>query len=234
MTAAKPTLTWYGHANVFISAPDAVFSIDPFFEGNPKAPGGWRTAPRPDIILLTHDHGDHLGQALEMIREYDCRVACIADLADWLQTQGVPGDKIINYGVGGNIDGTVREFGVDITMTQATHSCAHGNPVGYVLEFSDGSVIYHAGDTGLFGDMRLIGERFAIDLALLPVGGVFTMDGRGAAKACAMLGCKAAMPIHYGTFPVLAPDAGLFVESLRAEAPSCRAVVLAPGESVML
>lgn len=103
-------------------------------------------------------------------------------------------------------------------------------PVGFVLELPGGGVIYHAGDTCLFGDMALIGRQFSPDVALLPAGGFYTMDGVQAARACALLGVRSAVPMHYGTFPVLAPTAESFVGALALEAPGCRAVCLKPGE----
>ncbi|UQZ91047.1 metal-dependent hydrolase [Deltaproteobacteria bacterium Smac51] len=227
------TVTWHGHSNVMISGAGCTFLIDPFFEGNRFAPD-WRTIPRPDMILITHSHGDHLGQAVEIAGATGARIGCIADMADWLLTQGVPPERIINGGSGGNIDGTVEEFGVRITQTQATHSSAYGAPIGFVLELPGGTAIYHAGDTGLFSDMGLIGERFNLDLAMLPVGGTYTMDGQLAAKACAMLKTKAAMPLHYATFPLLAADASAFKEAVGHLAPDCVVIAPEPGGSFII
>ena len=137
-----------------------------------------------------------------------------------------------NYGIGGNIDGTLEVCGAKFTFTQAFHSAKHGSPVGFVIEMPGGHTVYHAGDTGLFGDMTLIAERFQLDVAMLPIGGVFTMDGPLAAKAAAMLKARAAMPIHYATFPILAQDASAFTEALAQKAPDCKALVLEPCQSV--
>ena len=137
-------------------------------------------------------------------------------------------------GIGGNIDGTLEVCGAKFTFTQAFHSTKHGSPVGFVIEMPGGHTVYHAGDTGLFGDMALIADRFDIDLAFLPAGGVFTMDGPLAARAASLLGAKAAMPIHYATFPVLAPNADAFVQALAEKAPDCRPFVMEPNSSAML
>lgn len=226
-------IIWYGHANVMFRENGVSVLVDPFFEGNPFAPD-WREIPRPDIVAVTHDHGDHLGQAVEIVRTTGATLYCIADLVDYFREHGVPEGQIINYGMGGNVDGTLECKGVKITMTQAFHSAAVGSPVGYVIEMPGGHTIYHAGDTGLFGDMSLIADRFKLDLALLPAGGVFTMDGPLAARAAALLGVPVAMPIHYKTFPVLAQNADAFVEALKEHAPECRPLVMNPGEMVVL
>ena len=226
-------IIWYGHANVMFRENGVSVLVDPFFEGNPFAPD-WREIPRPDIVAVTHDHGDHLGQAVEIVRTTGATLYCIADLVGYFCERGVPQGQIINYGMGGNVDGTLEAKGVKITMTQAFHSAAVGSPVGYVIEMPGGHTIYHAGDTGLFGDMSLIADRFKLDLALLPAGGVFTMDGPLAAKAAALLGVPVAMPIHYKTFPVLAQNADAFVEALKECAPGCRPLVMNPGDMVVL
>ena len=223
---------WYGHANVMLRENGVTVLVDPFFEGNPFAPD-WRSIPKPDVIAVTHDHGDHIGQAMDIARETGAKLVCIADLADYFREQGLA-DNVANYGIGGNIDGTLEVCGAKFTFTQAFHSTKHGSPVGFVIEMLGGHTVYHAGDTGLFGDMALIAERFDIDLAFLPAGGVFTMDGPLAAKAAALLKAKAAMPIHYATFPVLAPDAEAFVEALREKAPHCRPFVMRPNTSAVL
>jgi len=219
-------ITWYGHANLMLRENGATVLVDPFFEGNPFAPD-WRSIPKPDVIAVTHDHGDHLGQAMDIARATGAKLVCIADLADFFREQGLA-ENVANYGIGGNIDGTLEVCGAKFTFTQAFHSTRHGSPVGFVIEMPGGHTVYHAGDTGLFGDMALIAERFELDLAILPIGGIFTMDAPLAAKAAALLRAKAAMPIHFATFPILAQSAEPFVEELARRAPGCRAFLPAP------
>lgn len=226
-------VNWYGHSNVMLIENGVSVLVDPFFEGNPFAPD-WRDIPKPNIIAVTHDHGDHLGQAMEIARTTGAVIACIADLADWFRGQGIPASQIVNHGSGWNIDGTVEHAGVRLTMTQAFHSARHGAPVGFVIEMPGGHTVYHAGDTGLFGDMALIADRFALDLALLPIGGVFTMDPALAVKAAKLLKPSAVMPIHYKTFPLLEQDANSFVESMGQHMPSCRVLTPAPCELIYL
>lgn len=223
------TLTWYGHSNMLLQGGGVSVLVDPFFDGNPFAPD-WKTVPPPDIIAVTHDHDDHLGQAVPLALATDAVVACLVELAPLFVERGVDPARVVSW----NIGGTVNIRGVRVTMTQAFHSARRGVPVGFVFELPDGPTIYHAGDTGLFGDMRLIGERFTPDAALLPVGGYYTMNGEQAAEACALLGVELAVPMHYGTFPVLDPTPDAFVEALRRHAPRCRALLPQPGQTLSL
>lgn len=231
----KTTLTWYGHSNFQLCGSTSIL-IDPFFEGNPKCPVDWRNIPQPDTILVTHggaQHGDHEGQTVAIAKATGACVGAIVELAAHFVSQGVPAAQIAN-GIGWNLDGTLDLGGAKVTMTQAFHSCGYGVPVGFVIEMPGGPTVYHAGDTCLFSDMALIGERFAIDVALLPVGGVFTMDGPQAAKACALLKAKRAVPMHFGTFPILEQSSDAFVQALTRHAPNCQPLLMVPGVEVEL
>ena len=226
-------ITWYGHSNVLIQEQGISVLVDPFFLGNPFAPD-WRSVPRPDIVAVTHDHGDHLGQAVEIAKSAGATLVCIADLTDFFVQKGVPVSCIANGGAGANIGGTVVERSVRLTMTQAFHSAGIGAPVGYVIEMPGGHTVYHAGDTGLFGDMQMIGDTYSIDVAMLPIGGVFTMDAKAASKAAAWLKARCVMPMHYATFPALAQSPDAFAGFLQQAAPQCRLLLPAPGETVSL
>ncbi len=153
--------------------------------------------------------------------------------AEKLAAQGVPHEQIIN-GIGFNIGGSVTVKGVTITMTQAFHSSESGVAVGYLLTFPDGYTVYHAGDTGIFSCMELWGQLYAIDLALLPIGGVFTMDPRQAAMACRLLNCACVAPMHWGTFPVLEQSTKEFERLLKQEEPDCEVLHLEPGKPTEL
>lgn len=222
-------ITWFGHSAFKISAPGARVVIDPFF-----APGSGCSeadAGEADIVLVTHDHGDHVGDAVPLCRRTGARLGAIVGTAGKIAEAGVPQEQILN-GIGFNMGGTLTHNGVSITMTQAYHSSDSGAPAGYIVRMPDGLTVYHAGDTCIFSGMELWGRLYDIDVALLPVGGVFTMDARQAALACKLLGCKAAVPMHWGTFPVLAQSAAAFgteIEKLRL---SCRCVAMKPGETV--
>ena len=222
-------ITWFGHSAFKISAPGAQVVIDPFF-----APGSGLSeadAGEADIVLVTHDHGDHVGEAVPLCCRTGAQLGAIVGTAAKLVAAGVPQGQILN-GIGFNMGGTLTHKGVSMTMTQAYHSSDSGAPAGYIVRMPDGLTVYHAGDTCVFSGMELWGRLYDIDVALLPVGGVFTMDARQAALACKLLGCKAAVPMHWGTFPVLAQSAAAFgaeIEKLRL---SCRCVDLEPGETV--
>jgi L-ascorbate metabolism protein UlaG (beta-lactamase superfamily) len=133
-----------------------------------------------------------------------------------------------------NIGGCATVEGITVTMVQAFHSSATGLPCGYLVKLEDGTTIYHAGDTGIFDSMRLLGELYPIDLALLPIGSVFTMDPYQAAKAVALLKPKKAIPMHYKTFPILEQSADNFVNLVNREAPQVEVVVLDPGQEYNL
>lgn len=207
------TLTWHGHSAFAITTPEQSILIDPWFDGNPSAQ---ITADNiaADLVLVTHDHGDHLGQALEICKRTGASLGCIVELAAKLNKQGLPAEQTLND-IGFNIGGTVIHNGISVTMTQATHSCESGVPVGFIIQLADGYTIYHAGDTGIFASMAMWGKLYNIDLALLPIGGTFTMDAAQAALATMMLRAKKVVPMHWGTFPVLAQNCSQFQKELQ-------------------
>ncbi len=197
--------------------------IDPFISGNPQAvePEG-----RIDLILVTHAHGDHLGDAAKLAKEHGAPVVCMYDIAQHIhgvQTYGM------NYG-------PAKIEGLDIVMVPAWHSSSIngqeiGNPAGYIVEM-DGKTIYHAGDTFVFGDMALFNELYGpIDAALLPIGGYFTMGPREAAKAVELLKPKIAIPMHYNTFPPIRQDPKEF---RRLVGDMAEVRILKPGEETEL
>ncbi len=143
-------------------------------------------------------------------------------------------DAQVLWGFGLNTGGSAVVEGVTITMTQAFHSSATGSPCGYIIKLEDGTTIYHAGDTGIFDSMRLLGELYPIDLALLPIGSCFTMDPYQASKAVALLKPKKVMPMHYKTFPILEQSADKFVALVKKEAPKVEVIVLQPGQEYKL
>jgi len=207
------TLTWHGHSAFAITSKNKTILIDPWFDGNPSAKAAAENVDA-DLVLVTHDHGDHVGQAVEICKRTGAKIGCIVELAAKLKSQGLPADQFLN-GIGFNIGGTVTHEGISVTMTQATHSSESGVPAGFIIRLEDGYTVYHSGDTGLFSSMALWGKLYRIDLALLPVGGVFTMDAAQAAMATMMLRCKKVVPMHWGTFPVLAQNVDAFRKELQ-------------------
>lgn len=222
------SITWYGHSAFKIASGEASAVIDPFF-----APR-WGQKPaevgKPDLVLVTHDHGDHVGEAAAICRKTGALLGAVVGTAAKLRDEGVPEAQILN-GIGFNIGGTLQCQGMAVTMTQAFHSSDSGVPVGYILAMPDGLVVYHAGDTGIFSSMELLGRLYGVHVALLPVGGVFTMDATQAAHACKLLGCAAVVPMHWGTFPVLAQNLDGFRQALARTCPACACVELEPGKA---
>jgi L-ascorbate metabolism protein UlaG (beta-lactamase superfamily) len=211
----KSAITWYGHSCVEITTPGGrTVLIDPWFS-NPKSPKAPDAVEKCDVMLVTHGHFDHFGDALAIASRTRPDWPAIHELSLWLGRNYAHKDSV----VGMNKGGTVEPRGIKVTMTHADHSAGDiygtaespiylGEPVGVVVELESGYRIFHAGDTALFGDLRLIGELYRPELAMLPIGGHFTMGPREAAMAVELLGAKDVLPLHYGTFPILAgtPD----------------------------
>ncbi|MDL1969776.1 MAG: metal-dependent hydrolase [Candidatus Desulfofervidaceae bacterium] len=227
MTDVK--ITWLGHAAFKIEGAGKKIYIDPWLE-NPQSPLNWQEVNDADLILVTHDHFDHTGQAAEIAKQSNGMVVANVETARKFAELGVPTENIAHGGSGLNIGGSFNFANIKITMTQAYHSTATGAPIGYVIRFPNGINIYHAGDTGIFSEMKLIGELYPLTVALLPIGDVFTMDAYQAAHALKLLKPQIAIPMHYGTFPIIAQNAIEFVEYASKLAPETKVVVLKPGE----
>jgi L-ascorbate metabolism protein UlaG (beta-lactamase superfamily) len=221
-------LTWFGHANFMLKTEGQTLLIDPYFEGNPTCPCSSDSIEKVDAILLTHDHGDHLGQTLEIQERTGAKVVGVFDTVTALMDEGLPQDACL----GMNIGGTVETAGVKAHMVQAMHSSVTGVAAGYILTLSDGYCIYHAGDTGIFSSMELFSKFHDIDLALLPIGGHFTMDPKQAAYACKLLKCRAVAGMHWGTFPILEQNTDRFEEMLKGMRPDVKLLKMAPGETI--
>lgn len=231
MSAGGTTITWWGHACVEVLTPGGrTVLFDPWF-GNPRSPRSADEVERCDVMLVTHGHHDHLGAAPGGVREADALAIarrtrpvwpCIHEMSLWLEDRLAGSDVEI---VGFNIGGTVEARGIKVSMVRADHSAGDwsaegagplylGEPAGLIVELEDGSRLYHTGDTGVFGDLRLIGELHRPDLVMLPIGGHYTMGPRDAALAIELLGVREVLPIHYGTFPILAGTPAQLREAL--------------------
>jgi L-ascorbate metabolism protein UlaG (beta-lactamase superfamily) len=230
--AASP-LTWLGHASFRLDSPGGKrVYVDPWLD-NPKCPVSETDPERCDVIAVTHGHSDHLGSVVAISEKLGpVPIVAQVELKGWLKEQGAQTDDV----PGPNKGGTVEAEGIKFTLTNAFHSSSAddgtylGEAAGILIELEDGKKIYFAGDTCVFGDMQLIGRIHAPDLAVLPIGGHFTMDPREAAVACELLGVKRVVPCHYGTFPLLAGTP----EELQRLATGVEVHALEPGESVEL
>ncbi len=207
---AETTITWFGHSCFELRTPGGkVVLLDPWF-ANPTSPRSPDLIEECDVMLVTHGHFDHFGNAMPIAARTRPVWPAMHELQLWLGSIYPRPDDVIGFNKGGTVDAR----GLKVTMTHADHSAGDwsgaagvsldlGEPVGFVIEQEDGLRIYYAGDTDVFGDMALIAELHRPDMAFLPIGGHYTMGPRGAAKAAQLLGVKAVVPIHYGTFPVL-------------------------------
>jgi L-ascorbate metabolism protein UlaG (beta-lactamase superfamily) len=229
---ADVELTWLGHATFRVDSPGGKrIYVDPWLS-NPKCPESEREPERVDLIALTHGHGDHVGETVELWKKFKPPVVAVVELRGWLAGKGVEE----NPAHGPNKGGTVEIDGVALTFTDAKHSSSAddgtylGEPAGIVLRLENGFAIYFAGDTNVFGDMQLIRRLYEPDVAVLPIGDHFTMGPKEAALAIELLDVPRVVPCHYGTFPILRGRP----EQLRDHGVTTEIVAPEPGETVTL
>jgi len=224
------TLTWYGHAALGLETGGYRLLVDPFLSGNPTAAAGTDKL-KPDFILVTHGHGDHMGDTVAIAKRSGATVISNAEISGWLGKQGI---KTHAQHLGG---GYKHPFGY-LKLTLALHGSGlpdgsyGGNPCGFLLTTYDGRKIYMAGDTGLFGDMKLIGEE-GVDLAVIPIGDNFTMGPDDALRAIELLTPKHVIPIHFGTWSLIVQDPDAWAARVNKET-NAQAHVLKPGEAFTL
>ncbi|HLZ92673.1 MAG TPA: metal-dependent hydrolase [Candidatus Acidoferrum sp.] len=229
-------VTYFGHSTFSLTtASGQVALIDPWVMSNPKCPDNLKKVSKLDVIFLSHAHSDHLGDLLALAKQHQPQIVAIFETCQWIESKGFQ-DQTRPMGKGGTQK--VAEF--EVTMTHAFHSNSiddngvrinAGEPAGLVIRMPGGFTVYHAGDTALFSDMKLIGELYKPDVALLPIGDHFTMGPREAGHAIRFLGVKHVVPMHYGTFPVLVGRP----EQLKQEVKDIAGLeihALKPGESL--
>jgi L-ascorbate metabolism protein UlaG (beta-lactamase superfamily) len=228
-------LTWLGHSTFVLETPGGTRVLfDPWVTGNPATPEGAADPGRVDLILVSHGHADHTGDLARLAAEKKPQaVVGMVELMGWFESQGVENTVGINKG------GSTEAAGQRVTMTQALHSSSvnaedgsivyTGEPTGFVLTIDSGYKVYFAGDTTVFGDMSLIGELYAPDLAILPIGDFFTMGPVEAAKAVELLGTRRVLGMHYGTFPLLPGTPQQLREACKARGLDVTIEELAPG-----
>ncbi len=227
-------ITYLGHSAFrVVTAGDEQILIDPFLSQNPQTPENLKTVGECDTILLTHGHHDHMGDTIQIAKDTGATVVANFEIFSYLQSQGVENSMPLQKG------GTAQVGGVKVTATHAFHSSSiqledgssiyGGEPMGLVIEFESGFKLYHAGDTAVFGDMSLIGDLYAPELALLPIGNQVVMSPFEAAHAVRLLGVDHVVPIHYGTFPFIPGTPEEFQQHLDQIAPNVTVHVMQPG-----
>ncbi len=200
-------VTWLGHSTVHVqTAGGTSILIDPFIEGNPQFPKHYKMPETIDLLLITHGHSDHFNDAMPVAKKYKPKVLGMFELTTWMEQHGAENTNGMNFG------GSFRFRDVTVSMVEAKHSSSiqdgktlvyAGNPAGFMIAVENGPTLYHAGDTSLFSDMRLLRELYSPEFGMLPIGDNYTMGPEHAAQAAKYLALKQVLPIHYGTFPAL-------------------------------
>lgn len=229
-------IKWLSHSCFSIqTSKGKTIIIDPWLTNNPLSAVSINDISRADLVLVTHDHFDHCADVVAISQKTGAIVVGFPEtVGKFKADQALPEGNVVSGGMGMNIGGTVYFGGIAVTMTQAFHSSQSGAPCGYIIKLEDGVIVYHAGDTGVFESMKTLGDLYAIDVALLPIGGCFTMDSMQAAWALKLLRPKIAIPMHYKTFPLLEQSAEEFVKKAKESAPEVQIIILDPGQECLV
>jgi L-ascorbate metabolism protein UlaG (beta-lactamase superfamily) len=228
-------LTWFGHATFRITTPSGkIIIVDPWVKSNPMCPDSLKNVDRVDTLLVTHGHFDHIADAVELGKKHKPQIVAIPETCGWLESKGVENMSAMNKG------GTQKVGEIEVTMVHAVHSCGitdgdkivyGGEACGYIIRLPGGLTLYHAGDTAVFSDMKLIAELYSPDLAMLPIGDHYTMGPREAALAIRLLAVRHVIPMHFGTFPMLTgrPDR---LRELTEDISGLEIHALKPGDTI--
>ena len=233
---ADVRFTYLGHSGFMMISPKRkTILIDPWISGNPMSGMSLEEITSADIILVTHGHGDHMGDSVEIAKKTGAQVIAMPEIMQYMSNRG------LTDLVGMNKGGTFAVDEIHVTMVHALHSSSirednqviyAGDPAGFVVRFENGSSVYHAGDTDVFMDMKIIGDLYEPQVALLPIGSHYTMGPEGAVYACKLIRPKYVIPMHFGTFPVLTGTPEAFGK-LMQEVPGTKVIPLKPGENIL-
>ncbi|ACZ41677.1 beta-lactamase domain protein [Thermobaculum terrenum ATCC BAA-798] len=229
------TITYLGHSTFIVDTPGGKrILLEPWVMNNPKCPDNLKQLGNVDLVLISHGHSDHMGDAIQILQQTGATCIGIFEICTWLGSKGIQNTSPMNKG------GTQRIGDIKVTMVHAVHSSSvvddgelipGGEAAGYVIELENGFKIYHAGDTAVFSDMQLVGELYKPDLCMLPIGDHFTMGPREAAMATKLLGTTQVIPMHYGTFPVLTGTPEEF-RNMVGDIGGVQVLDIRPGESL--
>jgi len=229
------TIRWLGHAFVeFTTADGKVILFDPWTkdDGNPSCPIGKDEIEKADLVLVSHDHFDHIASAAAICSKTGALLGGPVQSVKRLVEEGLKEDQVVNFGFGYMVGGGVEFDWVKVTSTPAFHSSDTACALGNIVKTADGTTVYHAGDTSLFGDMELFGRVYPMDVAILPIGGVFTMDAYQASEAVKLIKPKMVLPIHYASFPIIAQTADDFIKQCGQKAPDVKILAPSVGETL--
>jgi L-ascorbate metabolism protein UlaG (beta-lactamase superfamily) len=230
-------IRWLGHAFVeFTTADNKVILFDPWTkdDGNPGCLIDTDEIKRADLVLLSHDHYDHMASAVTICNKTGALLGGPVQTVKRLIGEGFKKEQVVNFGFGYMVGGGVELDWVRVTSTPAFHSSDSGCALGNIVKANDGTTVYHAGDTSLFSEMSLYGRLYPLDVACIPMGGVFTMDAYQAAEAVKMLNPRMVIPIHYASFPIVADTADTFISLCSEKTPTVKVLAPALGQSLSI
>jgi L-ascorbate metabolism protein UlaG (beta-lactamase superfamily) len=233
-TETPVAITWYGYTACKMTCGTKSVLIDPWITRNPQSPVKVEETFPADLILISDGHADHVGDAITIAKRTGAKVVTTPDIAATLIAEGLPAENILYDGSGVNIGGEILAEGIKIVLTETTHASSTSSSTGFILRFPGGATCYYAGETGIFANMQVLANLYPVHLALLPIGGVSTMDSYQAVKSLQLLKASKAIPVRFGTYSNLAPNADEFLKLAMQEAPDTEVVVLKPGQSYIL
>ena len=231
----KPiSITWYGYNAFKLTCETKNILIDPWITRNPQSPIKLEDTFPVELILISDSREEYVGDSIAIAQRTGAKVITTPDIARELRDKGLPVENILYDGSGINIGGQIEAEGIKILMTQAVHSSVVSSPTGFIIQFPGGATVYYAGTTGIFSDMQLLGTLYPMHVALLPIGGISSMDTYQAVESLKLLKPSKAIPMHFGPYANLIPSADDFIKLAMQDAPDTEVIVLKPGQSYIL